>query len=73
MLGRAVEFEAVTYGSDMRIFNLYGKIPTVLYGPGDVSLAHTVNEHIEIDLVLEAVCSITLMLINWCGGAYISE
>ena len=73
MLGRAVEYEAVTYGSDMRIFNLYGKIPTVLYGPGDVSLAHTVNEHIEIDLVLEAVCSITLMLINWCGGAFIAE
>jgi acetylornithine deacetylase/succinyl-diaminopimelate desuccinylase-like protein len=45
----------------------------VLYGPGDVSLAHTVNEYIEIDLVLEAVCSITLMLINWCGGVFISE
>jgi acetylornithine deacetylase len=73
MLGRAVEYEAATYGSDMRIFNLYGKIPTVLYGPGDVSLAHTVNEHIEVDLVLEAVCSITLMLINWCGGAFIAE
>ena len=68
MLRRIVEYEAVTYGSDMRIFNLYADIPTVMYGPGDVSFAHTVNEHIEINQGIEAVCSIALMLIKWCGG-----
>ncbi|MDW7740457.1 MAG: ArgE/DapE family deacylase [Bacillota bacterium] len=66
ILGRSVQYDAATYGSDMRIFNLYANIPTVLYGPGDVSLAHTVNEYIEIDQVLEAVCSIALMITNWC-------
>lgn len=70
MLGRNVEYEAATYGSDMRIFNLYANIPTIMYGPGDVSLAHTVNEHIEIEDVLEAVRSLVLMLINWCGGDF---
>ena len=65
--GKEVQYEAATYGSDMRIFTLYGKIPTVLYGPGDVSLAHTVNEHIEIELALEAVCTIAMMIVNWCG------
>jgi len=60
-----VQYEAVTYGSDMRIFNLYAGIPTVMYGPGDVSLAHTVNEHINIDEALDAVCSIVLMLTKW--------
>jgi acetylornithine deacetylase len=68
--GREVRFEAATYGSDMRIFSLYGKIPTVLYGPGDVSLAHTVNEQIEIDQVIEAVCTIAMMIYNWCGGSF---
>lgn len=68
MFGCNVQYEAVTYGSDMRIFNLYAGIPTVMYGPGDVSLAHTVNEYIDIDQAIEAVCSIALMLINWCGG-----
>jgi len=68
--GREVQYEAATYGSDMRIFSIYGKIPTVLYGPGDVSLAHTVNEHIEIDQALEAVCTIAMMIYNWCGGRF---
>jgi len=67
---RKVQCEAVTYGSDMRIFNLYANIPTVLYGPGDVSLAHTVNEYLEIDQALEAVCTVAMMIANWCGGKF---
>lgn len=67
ILGRKVQLEAVTYGSDMRIFNLYANIPTVLYGQGDVSVAHTVNEHVRIDDVLEAVASLAMMIVNWCG------
>lgn len=70
ILGREAGFEAVTYGSDMRIFSNYAGIPTVLYGPGDVSLAHTVNEHVVIEEVMEAVSSMAGMLINWCGGEF---
>ncbi|MBW6464032.1 MAG: ArgE/DapE family deacylase [Bacillota bacterium] len=66
-IGSMAEFEAVTYGSDMRIFNIYAGIPTVLYGPGDVSLAHTVNECADIDEITESVCAVALMLIKWCG------
>ena len=60
---------AATYGSDMRIFNNYGAIPTILYGPGDVSLAHTVNESIRIEELIDAASVIVRMLINWCGAA----
>lgn len=67
-LAREVQFEAVTYGSDMRILNLYGGIPTVMYGPGDVASAHTVDECIEIDKVMEAVRSLAVMIVNWCRG-----
>lgn len=71
ILARSVRFSAVSYGSDMRIFNLYAGIPTVMYGPGDVGLAHAANEHIELDLVVEAVFSIVLMLVRWCGGSFV--
>lgn len=63
-----LEYEAATYGSDMRIFKLYGGIPTVMYGPGDVSLAHTANEFIEVEDMMQVVCSVALMTLNWCGG-----
>ncbi len=68
-LSRKVQYEAVTYGSDMRIFNLYGGIPTVMYGPGDVVSAHTVNESIEIEKVMEAVRALVVMMVNWCRGS----
>lgn len=70
MFGREAGFEAVTYGSDMRIFSNYAGIQTVMYGSGDVSLAHTVNEHVVIEEVMEALCSIVAMLVNWCGGEF---
>jgi succinyl-diaminopimelate desuccinylase len=39
--------------SDGRFFAEKG-IPTILIGPGKASRAHTVNESIEIDQVIEA-------------------
>ena len=42
-------------------------MPAVLYGPGDIALAHAVNECIQIDEVLEAVLVLTLFLRSWCG------
>lgn len=68
ILGRKVNYEGVTYGSDMRIFNIYGNIPSILYGPGDVSIAHTCNENIIVGEVLETVKSIALTITKWCGG-----
>lgn len=68
MLNRHVQYEGATYGSDMRIFNIYGNTPTLLYGPGDVSIAHTVNENIEVAAVMETVNTIALMIVNWCKG-----
>lgn len=51
-------------------YSIYGKIPTLLCGPGDVSEAHTVNESIEVDRVMEAVNAVALMITKWCGSAW---
>lgn len=53
----------------MRIFNLYAGIPTVMYGSGDVACAHTANEYIAVESVLEAIPSLVLMLARWCKGS----
>jgi acetylornithine deacetylase len=42
---------AVPYGSDMRHWVGVGKTPCVLYGPGDVRVAHAANESVALDEV----------------------
>ena len=50
------------YGADLGLFTNHARIPTVLYGPGDVSLAHGVDEHIVLDDVVAATRVVALMI-----------
>jgi len=58
----------VTYGSDLRLFTNHANMPAVLYGPGDVRLAHAANEYIERDEIITATKVLACMLADWCGG-----
>ncbi len=59
--------EGVTYAADMALFTNYCKIPAVLFGPGHVRHAHSINEYVEIDDVLKCVKTIANLIVNWCG------
>ena len=59
--------EAVTYGADMRLFTLIGGMPCVMYGAGDVTVAHHADEHISIPDLLTAAKTIACLLVEWCG------
>jgi acetylornithine deacetylase len=60
-VGLAAAAEAVTghrptllgepYGADMRLFINVGKTPCVIFGPGDVKVAHSADEHVPIEEV----------------------
>ena len=62
--------EGVTYGSDLRLFTNHAHIPAVLFGPGDVRLAHAANEYVEIDEVITTVKIIANMIVAWCGSPH---
>ena len=66
MIGKKSELEGVTYGSDLRLFTNHGKMPAVLYGPGDVKNAHAVNEYVSLDEVLKCVKVLALTIYQWC-------
>lgn len=70
MLGKKVAYSGATYGSDLRLFTNHAGIPAVLYGPGDVKDAHTVNESIDIDEIMDAVKVLAVMIPEWCGGGF---
>jgi acetylornithine deacetylase len=68
--GQSPLLRGVTYGSDMRLFINHAHIPATHYGPGDVSLAHSVNESVPLDEVLTVTRVIAHLITQWCGGGY---
>lgn len=50
----APELEGAPYGSDLRLLVNQGGIPSILFGPGDVRVAHMPDEHVRIDDVMLA-------------------
>jgi len=63
--------QGVTYGSDLRLFTNHGNIPAVLYGPGSIFEAHTVNEHVDLEEVIAATKVLACIVIRWCGGEFV--
>lgn len=55
----------VPYGSDLRFFTNHAQMPAVLYGPGDVKVAHSLNESVPIDEIVRAAEVLALTALNW--------
>jgi acetylornithine deacetylase len=72
MLGatRASGYEAkltgMTASCDAWLYNNQLAIPTVVYGPGTLGYAHSVEEHILIDDILKATEVLVKFIANWC-------
>jgi acetylornithine deacetylase len=67
--GEAPAVEGVPYGADMRLFIHFGGMPCVMYGAGDVNVAHAPDEHISITELLTATSTVACLLADWCGVA----
>jgi acetylornithine deacetylase len=66
--GSEPAIEGVTYGADMRHFVLVGGVPCVMFGAGDVRLAHAPNESIPLDELFVAVAITAAFIADWCGA-----
>ena len=58
----SVAVEGAYYATDAGTFNA-GGIPTVVFGPGDIALAHTVAEHIPLGELRQATDIIRSLLL----------
>ncbi len=70
VFGTQPRVRGVPYGSDLRLFTEHGRFPAVLYGPGDVAFAHTVEEHVELEEVFACAKVLAMLIVAWCGGSY---
>ena len=65
LTGQAPELEGAPYGSDLRLLVNQGQIPSVLFGPGNVRVAHMPDEHVAIDEVLLAARAYILAAVRF--------
>jgi acetylornithine deacetylase len=65
--GVAPVTEGVTYGADMRLLVNVGRVPTVLFGPGDVRVAHMPDEYVPVAELEVAARTLVLTAVRFCG------
>ncbi len=64
LLGSRPPFVGVPYGADMRLLVNEGSTPTVMFGPGDVRVAHAADEYVPIDEVVSCARALAVWLLR---------
>jgi acetylornithine deacetylase len=54
-------------GCDMRLLVRYASTPTLIFGPGSIKEAHSVNESLRINDLICSIEIIALFLLKWCS------
>lgn len=66
-LGREVELEGMTYGADMGLLSNVARVPTVLFGAGDVRRAHRPDEWVGVDELEAQARALAVAAMRFCG------
>jgi acetylornithine deacetylase len=57
----------LTAGTDLRLFTRHAGIPTILYGPGQLHLAHAADEYVQVSQIVDCARVLARTMIEWCG------
>jgi acetylornithine deacetylase len=64
VLGRRPSMMGEPYGADMRLLVNEGKTPTVIFGPGDIRVAHSADERVSLDEVADCARVLAVWLLR---------
>ena len=67
--GRQPEISGRQGAADTRFLNLYGKTPTVIFGPGSTAIMHSDDEYVSVEDYLTAIKVMALSIYDWCNSA----
>jgi acetylornithine deacetylase len=67
-LGRPAPLFGTGYWNDGASFTRAG-IPSVVFGPGHVAVAHSVDEHVPVDHLIAATQTLALTAMRFCASA----
>lgn len=63
-----LELTEVTFPAcDARQLGNQAGVPTIIYGPGLLSMCHSLNEYVSENEIIEATKVIAITICNWCG------
>jgi acetylornithine deacetylase len=65
--GTEARVEGVPFGADAGLLRQVADTPTVLYGAGDIRLAHRPDEEVAIDALVEMARSLAVAVLRFCG------
>ena len=66
--GRQAVISGRQGAADTRFLNLYGKTPTVIFGPGSTAVMHADDEWVSIDDYMTAIKVMALSIYDWCNA-----
>jgi acetylornithine deacetylase len=52
-------------GCDARHLHNHADIPTLIFGPGDLQYAHSIDEHVDLDEYIQAIKILALTVYDW--------
>jgi acetylornithine deacetylase len=67
--GQDAVVRGMPYGADMRLLINEAKIPTVIYGPGDIRRAHAPDEFVPMSELVTVTRALVLTILRFCGVA----
>ncbi|GAB4109587.1 MAG: ArgE/DapE family deacylase [Roseiflexaceae bacterium] len=65
--GMAPILEGMTYGADMRLLVNDGSVPTVMFGPGNVRMAHKPDEYVPLADLEVVTRTLALTILRMCA------
>jgi acetylornithine deacetylase len=67
--GQSAQIQGMPYGADMRLLVNVGRIPTILFGPGDVRKAHQPDEFVPLADLKTCTQTLALTILRFCQVA----
>ena len=69
VLDRTPAFLGEPYGADMRLLVNEGQTPTIIFGPGHIAKAHSADESVPIDDVVDCARVLAAWVVRELGVA----
>ena len=66
VLGKEPIITQLGGGCEARHFGNQGGIPAIIYGPGDIKMAHSTDEYISLDDYIKGIKVLAVTIYRWC-------